>query len=107
MNKAIVIFLSHGSRWDSNRPVREQDYWDDHARFMDDLFDSGKVILAGPFADDSGTMVIVSFDSIDRARAIFQEDPWAKQDVLHATEFKEWNIFLDGRDRELSKPISA
>jgi len=103
----FAVIRTHGPNWQHSCGLEGQPDWAAHARFMDDLFDSGKVILAGPFADDSGTMVIVSFDSIDRARAIFQEDPWAKQDVLHATEFKEWNIFLDGRDRELSKPISA
>jgi uncharacterized protein len=37
-----------------NKSVREQTYWDDHARFMDALFDAGVVILGGPFADGIG-----------------------------------------------------
>ena len=41
------------SQWNPDKPVREQTYWDDHARFMDALFDAGEVILsdANP-ADD-------------------------------------------------------
>jgi hypothetical protein len=55
MKKAIaVFFLRRGSQWNPDKPVREQAYWDDHARFMDALFGAGLVILAGPFADDSG-----------------------------------------------------
>jgi uncharacterized protein YciI len=99
MMKTIAVFLGHGSRWNPDLPVREQAYWDDHARFMDALFDAGTVILAGPFADRSGSMVILASESVEAARAIFREDPWARQDILVASEFKEWTIFLDARSK--------
>ena len=95
--KVIAVFLRRGSRWNPDKPVREQAYWDDHARFMDSLFEAGKVILAGPFADGSGSMVILAAESVEAARTIFLEDPWARQDVLLASEVKEWTIFLDAR----------
>jgi uncharacterized protein len=102
MNQTIAVFLRHGSRWDSSLPVREQAYWDEHARFMDALFDAGRVILGGPFADGSGSMVILLAESVEEARAIFRDDPWAHQDILLADEIKEWTIFLDARDKERS-----
>jgi uncharacterized protein len=97
--KTIAVFLHPGKHWNPDLGVREQEYWDEHARFMDALFDAGQIILAGPFADSSGSMVILNCEGTDAARMIFQEDPWAKQDILVAREFREWNIFLDGRDR--------
>jgi len=102
MKKMIAVFLRHGARWNSRLPVREQAYWDDHARFMDALFDAGKVILGGPFADGSGSMVILLAESVEAARAIFQDDPWARQDILIADQIKEWTIFLDARDKRVS-----
>src|SRR6185295_7878832 len=109
--KTIAVFLRHGSRWNPDKPVREQVYWDDHARFMDDLFDAGKIILAGPFVDDSGSMVILAVESVETARTIFSKDPWAEQDILVAEEFKEWTIFLDGgaqsRTEQLVSPASG
>jgi len=66
---------------------------------MDALFDAGTVILAGPFADRSGSMVILACDSVEAARAIFREDPWAMEDILVAFDAKEWTIFLDARDK--------
>ena len=99
MKKAIVIFQRKGSQWNPDKPVREQAYWDEHARFVDALFDAGKVILAGPFADGSGSMVILAAESVEEARALFQDDPWAHQDILIAGEVKEWTIFLDARDK--------
>lgn len=99
MKKAIIVFLRPGSHWNPDKSVREQAYWDDHARFMDSLFEDGKVILAGPFADGSGSMVILKAESEEVARATFQDDPWAQHDILVAVEFKEWTIFLDARDK--------
>ncbi|HXI91078.1 MAG TPA: YciI family protein [Blastocatellia bacterium] len=99
MMKTIVILLRPGAQWNPNKPVREQAYWDEHARFMDSLFEAGTVRLGGPFADGSGSMVILEAESVESAKAIFQNDPWAQQDVLVASEVKEWTIFLDARDK--------
>ena len=99
MTSHVAVFLRHGSRWDPAKPVREQAYWDEHARFMDALFDAGEVILGGPFADDSGTMVILATSSVAAAKKILADDPWAHHDILSAHEFKEWTIFLDARTR--------
>ena len=35
MTTYYAAFLRPGSRWDPDKPVREQPFWDDHARFMD------------------------------------------------------------------------
>ena len=37
MKKAMVLFQRHGSAWDPAKPVREQAFWDEHARFVDAL----------------------------------------------------------------------
>ena len=99
MKKAIAVFLRPGSKWNPDKPVREQAFWDDHARFMDSLFDAGAVILGGPFADGSGSLVILETESIEAAQAIYQNDPWTKQDVMVVGQAKEWTIFLDARDK--------
>jgi uncharacterized protein YciI len=99
MKKAIVVFRNRGARWNPDKPVREQAYWDEHARFMDSLFDDGRVILAGPFVDGTGSMVILASESAEAARAMLQDDPWTLQDILVTGEAKEWTIFLDARDK--------
>jgi uncharacterized protein YciI len=80
-------------------PVRQQAHWDEHARFVDALFDAGTLVMAGPFADDSGSRVVLGVESVEIARAIMQEDPWARRDILVTGEVKEWTIFLDARDK--------
>ena len=100
MTKTIAVLMRHGSRWDPKRPVREQDHWDDHARFMDALFDQGVVVLGGPFADESGALVIFEAESPQAVREIYRNDPWTRHDILVVGCAKEWTIFLDARERK-------
>jgi uncharacterized protein YciI len=99
MTKTIAVFMRHGSRWDPDRAVREQDYWNEHAQFMDALFEAGTVVLGGPFADGTGSLVILEADSPQAARAIYQNDPWTRHDILVVGDAKEWTLFLDSRTR--------
>ena len=96
MTTYYAIFRRPGSRWNPDKGVREQPLWDEHARFMDDLFAAGSVVLAGPFADRSGSMVIVRGASVHDVRKTYSRDPWTVEDVLDVSDVKEWHIFLDG-----------
>ena len=98
MTTYYATLLRPGTLWDPDKKVREQPYWDEHARFMDSLFEAGVVILAGPFADRSGSMVIVAADSAARVHEMFRTDPWTEHDVQVVADVKEWTIFLDARE---------
>jgi uncharacterized protein YciI len=98
----FAVFQRPGSRWDPERYVRDQAYWDGHARHMDALFEQGAVVLGGPFADRSGSMVIVRAQDAAAARAMFRDDPWNVEDILVVSDVKEWTIFLDAADRTAS-----
>ena len=98
MTTYYAAFLRPGSLWDPKKVVREQAFWDEHARHRDSLFDMGAVILGGPFADRTGSMVIVRAPNATQARELFRDDPWTVHDVLVPAEVKEWIIFLGARD---------
>jgi uncharacterized protein YciI len=99
MTTYYAAFLRPGSLWDPEKAVREQAFWDDHARHMDALFETGAVILGGPFADGTGSMVIVRVQNVTQVREMFRDDPWTVHDVLVVDDVKEWTIFLDDRRR--------
>jgi uncharacterized protein YciI len=99
MTTYYATLLRPGARWDPDTSVREQPFWDEHARFMDSLFEAGAIILGGPFADRSGSLVIVAADSVEHVRGMFATDPWTGHDVLVVADVKEWTIFLDARER--------
>ena len=100
MTTYYAAILRPGALWNPEKTAREQPFWDDHARFMDDLFDAGVVVLGGPFADRTGSLVIVKAADAAQVREMFGRDPWTVQDVLAVREVKEWVIFLDASQRQ-------
>jgi uncharacterized protein YciI len=93
----IVVRMGPGARWDPAAGPRDQLLWDEHAAFMDDLFDRGLIELAGPLADGNGALSVVRSESAHDVRRWFEGDPWTVHDVLPVREVVEWTIFLDGR----------
>ena len=100
MKKTVALFLRPGPNWDSSKGVRDQQLWDEHAQFVDDLFARGLIRLAGPFAPEgAGALVILNIETADEARVIYAKDPWASQQILVTAAAKEWTIFLDQSDQ--------
>lgn len=97
MTSLFLVFRGPGPAWVPGTPTRQQPLWDEHAVFMDRLFERGRVVLGGPFADYSRNLVIVTARDTGEAADLFRDDPWATAGVLGAPEVIEWTIFLDSR----------
>jgi len=98
--KRFVVFRNPGQNWMKDMPTREQPLWDEHAAFMDNLFDSGTVFLGGPFADHNGALVILNAASEAAARAMLRDDPWEIHDIQITVSVREWLIFLDSTEKQ-------
>jgi uncharacterized protein YciI len=79
--------------------MREQVGWDEHARFMDELVDSGFIVLGGPLEGERDTLHVVSAPSEEAVRERFSEDPWAANGMLQPKRIERWTVLLDGRTR--------
>lgn len=97
MKTLFLVFRGPGPSWIAGTPTRQQPLWDEHAAFMDRLFDQGRVVLGGPYADYSRNLVIVNARDAEEASSLFRDDPWTNA-VLSPPEVIEWTIFLDFRD---------
>jgi len=95
MKQTFAALSVHGPNWDKTRPVRQQDYWDDHAAFIDRLYEDGFIRLGGPFPDDAGSMLIVEAESADEVRQCLAGDPWGHQGILLLDQVRRWEIFID------------
>jgi uncharacterized protein len=97
----FAVMSVNGSAWVPGVDVRQQPFWDEHAAFIDKLFDEGRILLTGPYADGSGALLIIESDAEHPAQvsAMFDADPWATHDIRRVAEVKPWNIFLDARKR--------
>jgi uncharacterized protein YciI len=89
-----VVRLERGGPWDWSRGLREQEGWDEHARFMDGLVADGFIVLGGPLEGDRETLHVVDAESEDAIRARFAEDPWAENGMLTVKNVEQWTILL-------------
>ncbi len=97
MSSTFVILWGHGPAWVEGKTVREQPAWAEHAAFMDALFEQGMVVLGGPFADGTGSLVVLEAEGEDGVRTLLAKDPFVEQGVFVLDSLKEWQLFLDAR----------
>jgi uncharacterized protein YciI len=90
-----LVRRARGPSWDHSRPRREQDGWDAHAAFMDDLTEEGFVVMGGPVGEGDGhdAVLVVDADSEAAVRARLAEDPWG-EDMLTTKSLEPWSVWL-------------
>jgi len=64
---------------------------------MDTLFEQGRIVLGGPYADNSRVLLVVQARDAAEASDLFRDDPWADPGILVESEIIEWSVFLDSR----------
>jgi uncharacterized protein YciI len=93
----FLVFRNPGPSWVPGRTTREQPLWDEHAEFIDRLFEQGRILLAGPYADCSRALLVVRARDAQEAGDLFRDDPWAGSGILVPSEVIELTVFLDAR----------
>jgi uncharacterized protein YciI len=92
-----LVFRNPGPSWVKGLLSRQQPLWDEHAVFMDRLFERGRIVLGGPYADYSRVLLVVEARDADEASELFLDDPWTTTGVLVESDVIEWAVFLDSR----------
>lgn len=60
-----------------------------HRENLNDLFARGLLMFAGPWADDSGALLIFTTDE-ETVRSIVADDPYFRTAGVHTVLLKEW-----------------
>ncbi len=80
---AVTITFDDLTARDEARPA--------HRVYLKSLLDAGKLLESGPFADDTGALLIYEADSESELHSWLAEDPYATTDgVIAETVIKEW-----------------
>jgi uncharacterized protein YciI len=85
-----------GGPWNWELGLREQAGFADHARFMDELVETGFLLLGGPLEGDREVLLIISAPSEDAIRQRFAPDPWLQDGTLSIVSIERWTVLLDG-----------
>ena len=92
----IALRTRAGPTWKSGRPEGQPD-WEAHAEFIDALVDDGTIVMAGPFADSSGTLILLEGVTCDRVRELFADDPFVRNGVFELEDVRELVVYVDER----------
>lgn len=65
-----------------------------HREYLKSLAERGKLLHSGPWADDSGALIIYEAESLDEAREILAGDPFSTEGIARNAVIKEWNRVL-------------
>lgn len=61
-----------------------------HLEYVNRLYKENKVLMAGPFTDGKGGMVIYRADSFEEAKRLAEADPVVAEGA-RTLELREWN----------------
>lgn len=69
-----------------------------HREYLSGLVQQGKLVMSGPYSDDSGGLLIYEAESPDEAKKLVTDDPFARQGVFVSWEIRPWNVVFVNRD---------
>ncbi|TMF34451.1 MAG: hypothetical protein E6I27_17800 [Chloroflexi bacterium] len=90
-----VVRVERGGPWDCSRDMRQQDGWDQHAAYMDALFEEGFILLVGPLQGGRDVLWVVEAESEQQIRSRMAEDPWSPNGMLTPVRIERWDIVMD------------
>jgi uncharacterized protein YciI len=93
----FAVRLERGGPWNWSRDLREQDGFDEHARFMDCLVEEGFIVLGGPLGGNREILHAISAPSEEAVREQLAKDNWARNGMLTIKSIEPWTVLLDGR----------
>ena len=57
-----------------------------HLAGLEPLSREGRVLLAGPFTDQAGSLIVIEAESLEEAKRVAQEDPYTVHGVFERVE---------------------
>jgi uncharacterized protein YciI len=93
----FAVRLERGGPWDWSCALREQDGFDEHARYMDSLVEDGFIVLGGPLDGEREILHAISAPSEQAVRERLAQDNWSENGMLTIRSIEPWTILLDGR----------
>ena len=79
----IFVIIGHDS---SDGQEKRKLHRQAHLDRMDPLDKAGKVLLAGPFTDKAGSLIVLDMASLEDVQAFLKDDPYVTQGVFNRYE---------------------
>lgn len=70
-----------------------------HRVYAQKLMEEGKIVIAGPFEDGAGALMVYEAENLRAAEGLAEADPYAKNGVWVKFEIHPWHVL--GANRTL------
>ena len=87
---AIIDYTEDTAKVSKVRPV--------HRDYLTGLKVKGKLVLAGPFTDDSGALIVYEAGSKDEAERLLQGDPFHANGIFQSWQIRPWNTVMANKE---------
>lgn len=68
-----------------------------HREYLMGLAEQRRLVISGPFGDDSGGLFVYEADSAAQVENWIQQDPFARNGVFVSWEVRPWNVIFLNR----------
>lgn len=65
-----------------------------HREYLRSLFDAGKIVMSGPWEDETGLLIVYEVGDMAEAERLLADDPYRSAGVLANATIKEWRVVL-------------
>jgi len=69
-----------------------------HREYLTDLQKAGRLVISGPFTDDSGGLLVYEAETAEQAEELIAADPFARQGVFLSWVVRPWNVIFINRN---------
>ena len=87
---AVIEYLQDEQTVERLRPL--------HRQYLAALKEKGQLAISGPFADESGALIVYEAESADAAEALLKADPFHANGVFLRWQLRPWNPVIANRD---------
>ncbi len=87
---AIIEYTRDKAKVQEVRPV--------HRQYLTNLLQTGRLVAAGPFTDDSGALIIYEAESRDAAENLLRGDPFYQNGIFQQFQLRPWNSVMANRE---------
>lgn len=95
--ETFIVIYKPGAAWIKGKPVSEQPL-KEHGKYLLELYKSGILRFAGPFADDTGGAAVLEVADEAEAKKVVEQDPAVTSRVmvyeLHPWRLVPWENYL-------------
>ena len=89
-----VVLLKRGPKWIPNKPAAEQPL-SNHGRYLNEQMSKGVLLMAGPFLDDSGGLILYRGRDEAEVRAIAEHYPGVIDQILAVESIRPFRVAFD------------